>query len=566
MNDSRWIDPTDMLSRREHGRAVASALDHAALAERALEMAGGLKAQGIRRAALWFDDAAQFAIALYACWRAGTTAYTPVDILAPTCARVDADVDLWLTDAAPPLPASRLRAPASWMGSSALPASALDPDAGGLVLYTSGSSGHPKAIEKSWRQLTAEIRALSSRWPATQPLTVLGSVGTNHMFGLPFRVLWPLSAGHLLDRPQRAYPEELHHASLCHERVVWITTPALLRRVEQRIDWAALRGRLAAIYVAGGPLAQAVADDIEAACACRPTEIYGSTETGVIATRGRGGIWQLLDGVQAGLNDDGALWICSPWTAGKREQTADAAELTPQGIRLLGRIDRNVKLEEKRIGLPAIEEALAEHAFIAEAHVGLKHGATRLTALLALTAAGLRALRDGGRSALIDMLRSHLMGRFPAIAVPRYWRLLPHIPWNAQGKLPGPRFEQFAGPRADMPAFEPDNAPPGTRWHATFDVPLDLPCFPGHFPTTPVVPGIVLIDWALRQCRAHVKPDLRAGSIENLKFQRLMRPGDAASLTLRWDPTRSSLAFAFHIAGQPSASGRIQHVHDDHHA
>ena len=78
------------------------------------------------------------------------------------------------------------------------------------------------------------------------------------MFGLPFRVLWPLSAGHLLDRPQRAYPEELHQASLPHERVIWITTPALLRRVEQRIDWSVLHGRMAAIYVAGSPLPRAI--------------------------------------------------------------------------------------------------------------------------------------------------------------------------------------------------------------------------------------------------------------------------------------------------------------------
>ena len=67
-----------MLSRREPGRAVAltPALDHTMLVNRALELAGGLAAQRIRRAALWFEDAAEFAIALYACWRADVTACT----------------------------------------------------------------------------------------------------------------------------------------------------------------------------------------------------------------------------------------------------------------------------------------------------------------------------------------------------------------------------------------------------------------------------------------------------------------------------------------------------------
>ena len=91
---------------------------------------------------------------------------------------------------------------------------------------------------------------------------------------------------------------------------------------------------------------------------------------------------------------------------------------------------------------------------------------------------------------------------------------------------------------------------------------LDLACFAGHFPIAPVVPGIAQLDWALRMCQKYVKPDLRAGAVENLKFQRLMRPGDPASLTLRWDAARASLAFAFHIAGQPSASGRILHTHE----
>lgn len=564
MKAPRWLDPTDMLSRREPGRAVAltPALDHTMLVNRALELAGGLAAQRIRRAALWFEDAAEFAIALYACWRADVTACTPVEILPSVCEQIDADVDLWLTDTALPIPANRQRVPASWIGSRPLPTAALDPEIGGMVLYTSGSSGPPKAVAKSWRQLVAETRALARHWPARQALVVLGSVGTNHMFGLPFRVLWPLSAGHLLDRPQRAYPEELHQASLPHERVIWITTPALLRRVEQRIDWSVLHGRMAAIYVAGSPLPPALSHDIETACGCRPTEIYGSTETGVIATRAGSEAWQFLNGVHAGLNDEGALWVDSPWTAHGREQTADAAAILPQGLRLQGRIDRIVKLEEKRIGLPAIEAVLAEHAFVAEAHVGQKAGAARLTALIVPSEAGLNALRNGGRRAVTDALRQHVMGRIPTVGVPRFWRLLRHLPWNAQGKLPRPCFERLAGPREHMPAFQPCDARSESDWRATFEVPLDLACFAGHFPIAPVVPGIAQLDWALRMCQKYVKPDLRAGAVENLKFQRLMRPGDPASLTLRWDAARASLAFAFHIAGQPSASGRILHTHE----
>ena len=249
-------DPTDMLSRREPGRARSRPRSTTRCWSTAPWNWQADSRLRIRRAALWFEDAAEFAIALYACWRADVTACTPVEILPSVCEQIDADVDLWLTDTALPIPANRQRVPASWIGSRPLPTAALDTEIGGMVLHV--RLIRPQGSRESWRQLVAETRALARHWPARQALVVLGSVGTNHMFGLPFRVLWPLSAGHLLDRPQRAYPEELHQASLPHERVIWITTPALLRRVEQRIDWSVLHGRMAAIYVAGSPLPRAI--------------------------------------------------------------------------------------------------------------------------------------------------------------------------------------------------------------------------------------------------------------------------------------------------------------------
>ncbi|THF62502.1 AMP-binding protein [Pseudothauera rhizosphaerae] len=559
-----WIDPTELLRTPSAERPVACdpALDHAAFVARSLGLAGGLAARGARRAALWFDDAAELAAALLACWRAGVVAVIPNDVLPPTCALVDADVDLWLTDTDLPLPAGRTHAPQALMDAPPLAAGMLDEAAAGLVLYTSGSSGRPKQIRKSWQQLASEVRTLATRWPADEALCVLGSVGAHHMFGLPFRVLWPLCAGHAIDRRQRHYPEELERTSLAHERFVWIASPALLRRVGERIDWAGLCGRLRALYTAGSPLPAAISDHIASACGCRPTEIYGSTETGIVATRQGAGAWQLFDGVEAGTDAAGALWVASPWTAGAREQTADAAELGPQGLHLLGRLDRVVKLEEKRIGLPTVEAALEAHPYVAEARVGLSAGTPRLAALLGLSAGGLHALRNGGRRALIGALRRHLAGRVEPLAIPRVWRLLRQIPWNAQGKLNQQQFAALAGPRPRQPQFEAPVALEDGSWQTAFEVPPDLAFFSGHFPATPVVPGVAQIGWALQVARAHIRPELRVGGIENLKFQRLMRPGDRATLTLRWDAARAKLSFVYRLADEPCSSGRIVHAHE----
>ncbi|PTN43410.1 AMP-binding protein, partial [Achromobacter xylosoxidans] len=276
-----------------------------------------------------------------------------------------------------------------------------------LVLCTSGSSGTPKHIAKHWRQLMDEVRALQQQWPDARG-PVLGSVSAQHMYGLPFRVLWPLCAGRQLDRPQRLYPEELQQASLRHPACTWIASPALLRRLGQRLDWDQLRGRLTRIHSSGGELPADASDHIAQHLGLRPSEIYGSSETGAVAWREGDSPWQPLPGVAVDLNAEGALRVQSPWVNPAEAQTADGAELAHDGFRLLDRLDRIVKIEEKRISLPMLEQALARHSYVAEARLGGLAGTSRLAALVALSAGGLHALRNQGRKALVDALRAHL--------------------------------------------------------------------------------------------------------------------------------------------------------------
>ncbi len=429
-----------------------------------------------------------------------------------------------------------------------------------LVLCTSGSSGAPKHIVKQWRQLAAEIDALQRQWPDTHT-PVLGSVSAQHMYGLPFRVLWPLCAGRQIDRRQRLYPEDLQQASLRFPTFAWIASPALLRRLGQRLDAAQLRGRLTRIHSSGGALPLDVSDDIESSLGLRPTEIYGSSETGAVAWRTGDTDWQPLPGVSVDLNDAGALRVSSPWVQSSEAQTADGAELTATGFRLLGRLDRIMKIEDKRVSLPMIEHALMEHAFAADVRLGKAAGATRLAALVALSAHGLHALRNQGRKAVVDALRGHLAARFESLAIPRTWRLLPHLPANAQGKLPQADFEAAAGPRPVAPAAIPAGLPgqPDNERRYTLDIPYDLAYFSGHFPAAPVVPGVAQISWAMSLAQRDLHPGLNFAGMEALKFQRLLRPGDAAVLTLKWDTAKQKLYFTFTVNDAPCSSGRILH-------
>ncbi|WP_033365625.1 AMP-binding protein [Bordetella sp. FB-8] len=567
-----WIDLPDLLVQASPRRLVAHepALDLAELVQRSLTMAAGLQAGGIRRAGLFFDDATLLAAALLACWRVGACAILPGDVQPATCARLQGETHAWLSDRELPAEATGQIPLNALLSHAPMAPAQLDPHAPGMRILTSGSSGTPKLIDKRWPQLMQEIRALQAQWPAFEgghglggkdrPVTVLGTVSTQHMYGLPFRLLWPLCAGRPIVRAQLAYPEEVQLAVRRYAPCVWIASPAILRRLGGNLDWAALRQGLRGLFSAGGALPGATVRSLNQRLGWLPTEIYGSSETGIVAWRQGETDWQCIAGVAVGLDARRALWVRSPWTNDAREQTADTAQLRAQGgFVLQGRLDRIIKLEEKRIALPRVEHALASQPWVDQAYVDRLTGAGRLTALIALTPAGRHALRNQGRQAVIAALRAHLAPQVEKLAVPRSWRFLHQLPWNAQGKLPRPIFERLAGPRPLCPELEPLPAPDASTRRYVFEVPLDLAHFSGHFTQLPIVPGVMQVGWAFEAARRDLKPDLNFGGMEVLKFQKLLRPGDAAELLLRWDDERAKLHFSLLLAGAACASGRILH-------
>jgi len=545
-------------------------LTQAQWAQNALALAADLQAQKISCAALWFEDAACLATALFACWRAGICAILAADVKAHTSAWLSEQTELWLTDVDLPCVAANQQwtISADWRSAEgrALPAVLLDENQE-VILCTSGSSGQPKPVHKRWRQLQAEVNALQQQWPLSESTIdcVLGSVSAAHMYGLPFRLLWPLCAGVPMDRPQRPYPEALQHASLSYSQVIWIASPALLTRLGERLDWDRLRGRLQRVYSAGGALALSVSDDFNAQLGLRPIEIYGSSETGVIAFRQGANDWQPFAEVSLNVNEQGALNAHSPWVNPGEGQTADAAQLTEHGFTLYGRLDRIVKIEGKRIALPMIEQALSQHPWVSQAHVGLitrESGSQRLAALLALSQEGIRALRGQGRAALSETLRKFLAAQFEPLAVPRLWRFFEQLPLNSQGKLTEAIRQQAVKQRPIFPEVQalPEQTP--LERHYRLTIPCDLIHFAGHFPQAPVVPGALQISWAIalakRDLLPKVCPNFRFAGLEVLKFAQLIRPADKLHLHLRFDSEKHKLHFTFSSAdGKPCSSARI---------
>ena len=550
-----WIKLEQLLLKALPARAIsqAPALDHAQLCAQALSVAAGLQSRGVRRLAVHLEDAADLAIALLGAWRAGVAVLLPADLQAKTRQRWSDEVDLWLTGQNDDCHLADLHQPA-------LTNAELNLDECRLSLCTSGSSGEPKRIDKTLRQLANEVEALEQLWGADLgEACIIGSVATQHIYGLLFRVLWPLCAGRTFARKQLAFPEDMQRASREHAAFAWIASPALLKRMGDNLDWPALSA-VRRVFSSGGALPADAAQSLHQRLQQWPTEILGSSETGGIAWRQGEALWQPFAGVALSQDNDGALLIASPYLpAGHVEHSADAARIAADGrFELLGRLDRIVKLEEKRISLPMLEQALVSHDWVAEARLGVvQENRASLGALLVLSESGLFALREHGRRSLTETLRQHLREHCEALALPRRWRLLRQMPLNSQGKLPQADVEALlVAPRPKAPEVLEQIETEG-EWSLQLSVPPDLAYFSGHFPKAPVLPGVVQVEWALNLGRQLLNLNDPFVGMEVLKFQQLVRPGDEIQLHLRFDPERSKLYFAYRNDTATCSSGRI---------
>ena len=559
--------------------AVDTPLTREALVDNALRFAATLQARGTTTLAVHLDDAAELATVLLGAWRAGVAVVMPGELQSESRARLRQHTDAVFSDD------DEDEKLADWIGGTPLQPARLDLDTARLTLSTSGSTGEPKRIDKTLRQLDNEVQALERQWGDVLGHAVLvASVSAQHIYGLLFRVLWPLTAGRAFVRLAQPYPEYLQQASLSHAAsgFAWITSPALLKRLGDNLDWDALK-RVRQVFSSGGALPTDAAQTVRRLLGHTVTEIYGSSETGGIGWRQGGDAWTPFPGVRFTELPGGRAAIASPYLPlNTLEPCADAIEQGPDGrFTLLGRLDRIIKLEEKRISLPALEAALSLHPWVSEARLGVVQtgsaapddkdraaigraaigrvavGRAAIGALVALSEEGVDALRNQGRRILTNTLRHHLAGYCDAIALPRRWRLLWQLPSNGQGKLPQARIEAMLAAERTRQPIRVSQTRQDDEWRLVLDVPLDLAHFAGHFPTAPVLPGVVQVDWALSLARELMTLPPRFGGMEVLKFQQLVRPGDRIGLTLRFDAERGKLYFAYHHADAPCASGRI---------
>jgi acyl-coenzyme A synthetase/AMP-(fatty) acid ligase len=297
------------------------------------------------------------------------------------------------------------------------------------IAFTSGSTGAPTPHAKTWGGLAAGAIGQAQRLELTSgdPVTLVGTVPAQHMYGLESTVLLALRNGLALHAGRPFYPADVRAAvEQTPEQRVLVTTPVHLRAL--LADHTRLP-RLRLILSATAPLAADIAAEAEDLYSAPLHEVYGFTEAGMVATRRttQGPHWRALPGVRL-WHDQRGVRVGGGHVPAEVGAT-DVIELIEADTFLLhGRTADLVNIAGKRSSLAYLNQQLAAVEGVEDGVFflpdGPDDGITRLTAFV--VAPGLT------REALLSALRARIDPAF----LPRPVHFVAALPRNVTGKLP----------------------------------------------------------------------------------------------------------------------------------
>lgn len=298
------------------------------------------------------------------------------------------------------------------------------------VVFTSGTTGTPQPHRKIWGALVGSVQAEAARLGLlyTTPHTLVGTVPPQHMYGFESTVLMAWHSGNALSHMQPFYPADICEAlaAVPAPRVL-VSSPVHLRAL---LDAGIALPQLARVVSATAPLSAQIAENIEAHCNAPVFEIYGSTETGLIATRRptRSAEWKLLPQIK--LVVDGDRIHASGGHIQDLTAMSDLIEpITDELFLLHGRIADLVNIAGKRHSLASLDHLLNTLPGVMDGAFYLPDESspdqvTRLAACV--VAPGMNA------RALLAALREHI----DPVFLPRPLLFVDALPRNPTGKLP----------------------------------------------------------------------------------------------------------------------------------
>ncbi len=308
----------------------------------------------------------------------------------------------------------------------------VDANAVVVVGFTSGSTGRPTSNAKTWGAFrvstTQNLAALRSLWPVGTHANVVATVPPQHMYGMELSIMLPLLADVGVHGGRPFFPEDVARA-LCDTPAprLLVTTPVHLRAL---VESGVRLPPLAGIVSATAPMPESLAREAESRYGCELREMFGSTETCIIACR-RPSLtpaWTPLPGVSVQSQPDGSLvhaaHLPSPVAL------ADVVEVAGDGsFELRGRQADALEIAGKRGSLNELTHRLLSvpgvlDGVVLQLEPTTAGGIGRIAALA--VAPGISG------PDILHLLRAHV----DPVFLPRKLRCVTALPRNETGKLP----------------------------------------------------------------------------------------------------------------------------------
>ena len=380
-------------------------------------------------------------------------------------------------------------------------------------VFTSGSTGQARVHKKCWGELVARSHAALTLLAPSRPAetTLLGTVPPYHMYGFETLILQSLHTPTATASGPCFFPGDVEKLlGSTPSPHTLITTPVHLRSLTTAC--AHLPG-LERIISASAPLPQELAQEAENRFHAPVMEIYGSTETGSIASRRTISPqpWQLYDGLTLTADpDDDQTHICEAPHATPYPLNDI---ITMQGARHFHLADRKgdlLKIAGKRTSYGALNRTLLQTEGVTDgcfaplfSEQELKEDRPEPARLQAFI-----VTRTDDTTAIMKALRQHV----DPVFMPRRLVRLPSLPRNPVGKLTRQALDGLVRDYAEKRSYPP------------FSIPATHPALPGHFPRNPTVPGVILLEKVFSLLKADIR------TISSVKFLSIVRPGDPMQL------------------------------------
>lgn len=392
-----------------------------------------------------------------------------------------------------------------------------------FYLQTSGSTGNSKSIEKTLQSMIHEAKFLIDEFSISADNSFYSSVLHQHLFGLTFKVFIPLLSGAKIFTQRLHFPEDLFSVTL-YKNPIFLASPAVLEIISQNPQVAKI-GNFMTIFTAGSALSPSIREKLEKFTKSPIVDIYGSTETGVIARSVSPNELLRFKPVSLNLSNHETLITQSPWC--ENFISNDCVIIEGDNLKLLGRQDRIFKVNDMRFSLDELEAFLKTCPYIQDCYCAilqdLKH---KIATLIVLSDKGKQFFKKFGKQGIVQSVREHLKTKFNQYGSRvKSFKIIHALPYNSQGKITQKDFlkawEGLITPRFIKQSMNDNEA----IWTTT--IYEDCFYFEGHFADFPILPGFVTLEFVVKLAKESFGLDLAyATYLKNIKFTSFIRPLD----------------------------------------